>query len=375
MPIAPPRTKSRRPKRYVRDESSKRIHTVVAAPKIEPVLVTPVERPNVFAYMEEEQVDETIPQPDQVDDKVQEEAVEGITVDGEAVNEEAEEAVVERTGDGDADEAKADADEATPQAPPYSNPSPTRPESVASEDSQRTRVEEYILQASSFHSDLGISMGSGSSEYDSPVLSYKIPQRSSACTKAGNVTAARPTRTTTFVNEEEDGMPGEEDDEEPEAFYASARRLPLDVSQSRRANAPRHFLPRSPRTETRGSRPAQGSTKKGYDLLASNISSNDTTVLKPLYRRFEAFNNRILLYLQDEITELEEELRELDIAIARESEATGNNTASRRDESRVPSQLQWRRLDLLGRSYTKIEQYSKLKTSMKTFAGYLVNNG
>lgn len=81
--------------------------------------------------------------------------------------------------------------------------------------------------------------------------------------------------------------------------------------------------------------------------------------MKPIYRKFETLNHRILLYLQDEICEMEGEIRELDNAIAREDVMLGKTHASRRAEAKLPSQLQWRRLDLLGRSYTKVDQYSE----------------
>ena len=343
MPNPAPPAKARRSKRYaVRNRSNSHIVTVVPGPKIEEVPITPVtptspiERPDVFAFLEEEQADETVPEPDHVDDTDEEGTVE------------------------------EEEDEGSSQAPPYPNSSPARSEADASGNSQRTRVEEYILQASSFHSDSGISMGSGSSEYGSPVLSYKVPHMTSPCTRAKEADAVQPTGTTTWVKKEKDVASGREADVEPEAFYASARQLPIATSRQRPADDRRPSVPRSSRQEARGSKAQPGYIRKGYDLLASNISSNNTTVLKPLYRRFEAFNNRILLYLQDEITEMEEELRELDNAIARESEAMGIKVASRRGEV-LPSQLQWRRLELLARSFAKIEQYSKLKSSSKTF--------
>lgn len=360
MPNPPPRTKMRRTKRNaVRNQSSKRIDTGAPAPKNEEVLVTPVERPDVFEFMEEEQADEIMAERDEIKEEDEEEAIEEGAVREEAVEKEADEV--------EAYELEADGGSA--QALPYSNSSPTRSETGASEDSQRTRVEEYILHASSFHSDSGISMGSGCSGYNSPVLSYKVPHTSSPSTRAGDGDAAQPTRTTTSVNEETYEPLGREVDEEPEAFYAPARQLHFDVPHQRPAIASRPPLPRSSNPGIRRSKPQQECSNKGYDLLASNISSNNTTVLRPIYRRFEAFNNRRLLYLQDEITEMEEELRELDTAIAQESGAMGHRIASRREEARVPSQLQWRRLELLTRSFAKIEQYSKLKPSAAAFDG------
>ena len=340
-----PRTKVRRPKRYSgKNQSSNRIDTVVPTPKVEEDPVATIGRPNVFAFMEAEQAEETVLDTDQPEGKDEEEVIRKVAVDKRS------------------------------QASEHCVSSPTRSESDASEDSQRTRVEEYILQSTSFHSDSGISMGSGSSEYDSPVLSYKVPHTGSPPTRSEDADAAQPTLTATFVNQEKDGTAEGQVDEEPEAYYASARQVSFETPHQRPANARRPSLPRSSRPEKRASRPQQVYTKRGYDLLASNISSNNATVLKPLYRRFEAFNNRVLLYLQDEIAEMEGELRDLDTAIAHESEAMGNKMASRRAEARVPSQLQWHRLELLGRSFAKIEQYSKLDTSFKAFTGSLTES-
>lgn len=353
MPNPPPRTRMRRTKRsVVRDQPSKRIDTVVPAPKVEEVCITPVERPDVFAFMEEEQADDTMPERDEVNENDEEETIE------------------EKADEVEAYELEADGGSA--QNLPFSSSSPTRSETNASEDSQRTRVEEYILQASSFLSDSGISMGSGSSGYSSPVLSYKIPHINSPSTRAGDVDAAQPTRTTTSINEETDQPLGREVDEEPEAFYAPARQLHLEIPHQRPAIASHPPLPRSFDPGIRRSKSRQECSQKGYDLLASNISSNNTTLLKPLYRRFEAFNNRRLLYLQDEITEMEEELCGLDTAIAQESGAMGHRIASRRGEARIPSQLQWRRLELLTRSFAKIEQYSKPKPSSNALDAYLL---
>lgn len=68
----------------------------------------------------------------------------------------------------------------------------------------------------------------------------------------------------------------------------------------------------------------------------------------------------MLLYLQDEIAQMEEELEELDAAISSEdADLGGRGPASRRSEAKMPSQLQWHRMDLMGRTFAKVEQYSK----------------
>ena len=117
----------------------------------------------------------------------------------------------------------------------------------------------------------------------------------------------------------------------------------------------------------------------GYSLLASSISTSNPSsdaVLRPIYRKFETLNNRILLYLQDEICEMEQDLQELDEAIALEEErmlkgglpshpsvGLGKSLGkgrreSRRQECKFPSQLQWVRQELMGRLVGKVGQYS-----------------
>jgi hypothetical protein len=102
----------------------------------------------------------------------------------------------------------------------------------------------------------------------------------------------------------------------------------------------------------------------GYDLVASSLSSQNPSQgsLPPLYRRFECLNHRILLQLQDEIAEMEEDLRHMDRADVCELNARhgGAAPASRRlDWHWRGSELHARRLELLGRIYLKVEQYSK----------------
>jgi hypothetical protein len=109
-------------------------------------------------------------------------------------------------------------------------------------------------------------------------------------------------------------------------------------------------------------------TISGYELLASHLSSlsgGSGKALVPLYRRFEALNHRLLLHLQDEISELEEELRKVDEADAQARTAAAGigaglpGPASRRAGAKVGGDLEWRRLDVLGRVFIKVGQYSK----------------
>ena len=86
-----------------------------------------------------------------------------------------------------------------------------------------------------------------------------------------------------------------------------------------------------------------------------------------MYRKFEHLNHRVLLHLQDETCELEEELRQLDECIAQMSprDAEGYEyPASRRSDARYGSDVHFKRTELLGRIFQKLEQYSKCDVSL-----------
>ncbi|MDI1484894.1 MAG: hypothetical protein OHK93_000028 [Ramalina farinacea] len=119
--------------------------------------------------------------------------------------------------------------------------------------------------------------------------------------------------------------------------------------------------------------------KTGYDLLASSIAAHPPSaadqsadrVLRPIYRKFETLNNRMLLHLQDEISELESQLADLDRAIGAEGAGAGvphppthpaPPPASRRQAVRLAgmgNQLEWQRQECLARCFGKLEQYSR----------------
>jgi len=118
----------------------------------------------------------------------------------------------------------------------------------------------------------------------------------------------------------------------------------------------------------------------GYELLAAKLSApqgqtatsgakaRETAApgaesdihIKPIYRRFEALNHRLLLHLQDEISELEEQLHRLDTADTRTRRLQNCILpASRRAESMAGGELQWHKTDVLGKIGFKLGQYSK----------------
>ncbi len=102
----------------------------------------------------------------------------------------------------------------------------------------------------------------------------------------------------------------------------------------------------------------------GYELLSSRLSSaspdQGTPALKPIYRRFQTLNHRLLLHLQDEICELEEQLHQLDSTDAQSRQLqTCMLPASRRAEQHSANELHWHRLDILGKIGFKVVQYSR----------------
>ncbi|KAI1363643.1 hypothetical protein F5Y08DRAFT_236511 [Xylaria arbuscula] len=108
----------------------------------------------------------------------------------------------------------------------------------------------------------------------------------------------------------------------------------------------------------------------GYELVASKLSATSThrwgPPIRPIYRRFETLNHRILLHLQDEICELEDQLRHIDIADTQNRRfPNGIVPASRRAESVSGSELHWHKTDILGKIGFKLEQYNRVLSSFR----------
>ncbi|EED19438.1 conserved hypothetical protein [Talaromyces stipitatus ATCC 10500] len=120
----------------------------------------------------------------------------------------------------------------------------------------------------------------------------------------------------------------------------------------------------------------------GYALLASKLDSSTASPsqnpkygdnsLIPVYRRFENMNHRILLHLQDEISQLEEELQMMDeyeakhrASIAEKEGSEQLEPASRRMDVEAGrySAFHARRLELVDRLTYKVNQYNDALTS------------
>jgi hypothetical protein len=110
----------------------------------------------------------------------------------------------------------------------------------------------------------------------------------------------------------------------------------------------------------------------GYELLATTLASFSTADpdeprIKPMYRKFEALNHRLLLHLQDELSELEEQLHRLDHADTQSRRLERHILpASRRAAAQAGGELQWHKTDILGRIGFKLGQYSMPSLTLTT---------
>ena len=273
-----------------------------------------------------------------------------------------------------------------------SQPSPPRLTDISQRSPRYSDLEVRAIQdgvqrawgRASLHSDSGISVRSHSPDQESPVMGDKLPLDHRTPMIEESLLENDDSETNGLLispHLEPHGSPfshryspsGETSHSSgPEAYQVSLPQLMAHRPVSHDDTMPEmHNLASSSLVHLKSRRGSMAArpAKSGYELLASNISSHEEAFLKPIYRKFEILNNRMLLYLQDEIAQMEEDLKELDAAIAMEDVDLGKRgPASRRSEAKLPSQLQWHRLDLLGRCFAKVEQYSKSHMLRYVFA-------
>lgn len=111
-------------------------------------------------------------------------------------------------------------------------------------------------------------------------------------------------------------------------------------------------------------------TLAGYEMIAHELADRDSKV-STVYRKFEYLNHRVLLHLQDELSELEEQLRTVDELIVQMDPALtdGKTTpVSRRGEAYRGGEIHHRRTSLLGRIFMKTEQYNRAMSSYATMS-------
>ncbi|KAF2445931.1 hypothetical protein P171DRAFT_276231 [Karstenula rhodostoma CBS 690.94] len=160
--------------------------------------------------------------------------------------------------------------------------------------------------------------------------------------------------------------------------FAVAARSPMAASAVAQASAAQYSPTQALHYQARPPGPdLSRTTRVGYELLADKLSKGSENsqarpgeeAVVPMYRKFENLNHRVLLHLQDEIAELEEELRYLDECIAQclpRDDAGRHQPASRRGDARYGGELHYRRTELLGRIYLKLGQYNSALTSFNT---------
>ncbi|KAK6378960.1 hypothetical protein LTS17_006663 [Exophiala oligosperma] len=132
---------------------------------------------------------------------------------------------------------------------------------------------------------------------------------------------------------------------------------PYYSKAGRRTPSPENLRRRRPSVSESTPQPLKETTLSGYDLVAHKLTHEE---LPPVFRRFQKSNYRMLLQLQDEISEMEDELSVLDQSDSRSRiKVDGSmSPASRRlSWEWTQSDLQSHRLEILGRLYIKLEQY------------------
>lgn len=205
----------------------------------------------------------------------------------------------------------------------------------------------------SFHSDSGISINDGASDHD-PSKTDRLSGRGrlGALQEEPGESHHRASFAARTYHPVFQPIPQEVDEDHPEWYYRTDRSPDEDC------------VPAEVDSDV-GSENAEADKPSGYDLLASRLSSTQDQggdYVPPIYRRFGRLNHRILLQLQDEIAEMEEDLEYMDRADTHERTARHGHIvpASRRlDWQWRRSELCARRLDLLGKIYLKVEQYSE----------------
>jgi hypothetical protein len=130
----------------------------------------------------------------------------------------------------------------------------------------------------------------------------------------------------------------------------------------------------SPRNPTHLAPPPapQGPPLSGYEALASALAALPSQQshddgnqhegqIQPMYRKFTALNHRVLLYLQDELSELEDQLRNLD-AMDTQYRTTEHSKFVVPGSRRQPrsAQLEGARREVLGQVGWKLSQYNSV---------------
>ncbi|KAB5518205.1 hypothetical protein GE09DRAFT_1156947 [Coniochaeta sp. 2T2.1] len=128
--------------------------------------------------------------------------------------------------------------------------------------------------------------------------------------------------------------------------------------------------PRRHRRRHQSSQPPSPSSSTSSGRSSPEDNRPAEPDLKPIYRRFEALNHRLLLHLQDELSELEEQLHRLDTADTQTRRLQNCILpASRRAGHMSGGELQWHKTDILGKIGFKLGQYNHALSSFTAAQG------
>ena len=245
---------------------------------------------------------------------------------------------------------------------PHTIPRPSVAPPILPEDNEViTHPVKTDSSARSIHSDSGISIRDSSPDPPSrrgselEIVAEECPQRNAVVSAHRIPSRVNLPGTLLESSESEEESPNEDagssfeaNDDEPESFYRPA------------------FGPQSTIAANTNAPPKQVNTHQadfgGYDLLARHLSSTKSPAL---YRRFEWLRHRSLLYLQDEIGQLEEEMKRLDrwdsdsrAAIARSTRSNEVPSSRRMDwKYRGSLELCGRRTDVMAKIQSKLRDY------------------
>ena len=309
----------------------------VKIPQVSTAMATVTERPNVFAFMEDDNSD----------------------------------AESHHSKDASSSDSESEHEHPSP-IPSIKKPAPLEQPVLSKQSTPPMPAipawDQTHPRSMSFHSDSGISVRSISPEQDSPVALAKqlahAPfsartrqrKREDSLSSVGSSAAPPPAKSHKFHGP-------------PELYYTKTRRQkalpPPSIAESPRTPSfpPTPVQEQSlvPRRKSHAPvRIHHKASKSGYDLLASTVSTTAGEKLTPLYRRFETLTNRVILALQEEISIMEADLSELDRCV---SEAEGRNRTRR-----PPPPLLWQRGELCALLAAKMEQYHRIISSYSSIS-------
>ncbi|MCJ1387038.1 hypothetical protein MMC17_010167 [Xylographa soralifera] len=250
----------------------------------------------------------------------------------------------------------------------------TRPNST--QDDQHHRWNERSFPSGSSFTDSGISVRSSSPERDSSIMCHRLLNHSPSHGKSKEVEENRSNDATDryATSPRVLGPFGGGPDTSPEALYSMSSRPSFQDHEfdnsighlpSHRSNGVAHEIQDEDPTTS------EDNLGFGHDHLASHISLDRATALKPIYRKFESLNNRALLHLQGEISGLEIQLENVNKAFADTSKASDSGGRCVDVDSDILRRLRWQHTELMRQILTNLERYNSALSSYSSLSKHV----